>query len=191
MGTHEWEAELKLEARTAYEAMTAPAKTIAPWHQVSSAAAQMLDEGVNRLTVIDNQGQLVGIVTSADLVRAFVRSDGEIEQEIRESVLERSLLLETPGEVTVSVDKGRVTLSGDVGQRTDAEVVPALVAKGARRDRCRLLDPLAYGRRNGSAFLRSARAQLACRCRNAANRTSHAARSSRSPRPRTTLSAPA
>ncbi|HET8556558.1 MAG TPA: CBS domain-containing protein, partial [Gaiellaceae bacterium] len=37
------EEQLKLAARTAAEAMTAPAKTIAPWRPVSSAAAEMLD----------------------------------------------------------------------------------------------------------------------------------------------------
>jgi len=123
------DARLKLEAHTAAEAMTAPAKTIAPWRLVSAAAAQMLDEGVNRLPVLDDEGRLVGIVTRADLVRAFVRPDAEIEREIREEVLTRALLLETAGTVTVVVEGGEVTLSGSVEMRTDAELVPALVAK--------------------------------------------------------------
>jgi CBS domain-containing protein len=88
----------------------------------------MLDEGVNRLPVVDDEGRLVGIVTRADLVRAFVRPDAEIEREIREDVLERLLLLETPESVTVAVDGGKVTLAGLVEMRTDAELVPALVA---------------------------------------------------------------
>ena len=123
------EEQLKLAARTAAEAMTAPAKTIAPWRLVSSAAAAMLDEGVNRLPVVDDEGRLVGIVTRADLVRAFVRPDAEIEREIRERVLERALLLETPETVTVVVDGGKVTLDGFVELRTDAELLPALVAR--------------------------------------------------------------
>lgn len=122
------EEQVKLGARTAAAAMTAPAKTIAPWRPVSSAAAQMLDEGVNRLPVVDDEGRLVGIVTRADLVRAFVRPDAEIEREIREEVLERVLLLETPESVTVAVDGGKVTLAGFVEMRTDAELVPTLVA---------------------------------------------------------------
>lgn len=121
--------QLKLAARTAAEAMTAPAKTIAPWRLVSSAAAEMLDEGVNRLPVVDDEGRLVGIVTRADLVRAFVRTDAEIVREIREKVLERALLLETPETVTVGVDGGVVTLDGFVELRADAELIATLVAR--------------------------------------------------------------
>lgn len=123
------DGQRKPAAQTAAEAMTAPAKTIAPWRPVSAAAAQMLEESVNRLPVVDEEDRLVGIVTRADLVRAFARSDAEIEREIREEVLERALLLETPGAVTVAVDEGNVTLEGAVRMRTDAEFVPALVAK--------------------------------------------------------------
>lgn len=121
--------QLKLAARTAGEAMTAPAKTIAPWRPVSSAAAEMLDEGVNRLPVVDDEGRLMGIVTRADLVRAFVRTDAEIVREVREKVLERALLLETPETVTVGVDGGVVTLDGFVELRADAELIATLVAR--------------------------------------------------------------
>jgi CBS domain-containing protein len=125
--TEKWMA--KPNARTAGEAMTAPAVTIAPWRMVSAAAAQMLDAAVNRLPVVDGEGRLVGIVTRADLVRAFVRSDAAIEQEIREDVLGRAVMLETPGTVTIDVEDGTVTLGGTVPTRTDAEIVATLVAK--------------------------------------------------------------
>lgn len=121
------EGQLKLEARTAAEAMTAPAKTAVPWRSVATAAAQMLDSGINRLPVVDQDGKLVGIVTRADLVRAFARPDADIQQEIRQDVLERTLLLTEP--LTVAVDEGRVTLSGWVDRRADAESISAFVAK--------------------------------------------------------------
>jgi CBS domain-containing protein len=121
--------QLKRGARTAAQAMTAPAKTIAPWRPASAAAAQMLDEGVNRLPVVDDDGGLVGIVTRADLVRAFVRSDAEIKREIREEVLERALLLETPAAVTVTVEEGKVSLDGTLRRRTDAELAADLVTR--------------------------------------------------------------
>jgi CBS domain-containing protein len=119
----------KLEAHSAAQAMTAPAKTITPWRPVSAAAAQMLDEGVKRLPVVDDESRLVGIVTRADLVRAFVRSDVELEQEIREEVLERALLLEAPAPVTVAVEEGNVKLGGSLRMRTDAEMIARLVSQ--------------------------------------------------------------
>ncbi len=127
--THAKGDQLKVEAQTAAQAMTAPAKTIAAWRPVSAAAAQMLEEGVNRLPVVDDESRLVGIVTRADLVRAFVRPDAEIRREIRDEVLERALLLETPSVVTVAVDEGKVTLSGTLRMRTDAELATTLVAR--------------------------------------------------------------
>ena len=123
------DAQSKFAAQTASQAMTAPAKTIEPWRSVSAAAARMLEEGVHRLPVVDDESRLVGIVTRADLVRAFVRSDAEIGREIREEVLERTLWLETPGAVMVAVDEGKVTLGGTLDRRSDAELVSALVAR--------------------------------------------------------------
>lgn len=123
------DAQSKFAAQTASQAMTAPAKTIEPWRSVSAAAARMLEEGVHRLPVVDDKSRLVGIVTRADLVRAFVRSDAEIKREIREELLERVLLLETPAAVTVEVDQGEVTLAGTLPMRTDAELLLALVAR--------------------------------------------------------------
>jgi len=65
------------------EAMTIPPVTIESRRPIPVAAALMLEQGVNRLPVVDG-GQLVGIVTRADLVRAFARDDAEIKQEIRD-----------------------------------------------------------------------------------------------------------
>jgi CBS domain-containing protein len=70
----------------------------------------MLEEGVNRLPVTA-RGELVGMVTSSDLVRAFVRPDREIEREIREDVLGRQLLLDRHS-VEASVSDGNVVLRG-------------------------------------------------------------------------------
>ena len=111
-------AELKLAARTAGTAMTSPALTIAPDRPVAEAAGVMVDEGVNRLPVVNADGKLVGIVTRADLVRAFVRTDGELADEIREHVLLKSLWIPA-GERDVAVEEGVVTLRGEVENRDD------------------------------------------------------------------------
>jgi CBS domain-containing protein len=121
-------AELKLEARTVGAAMTSPAVTIGPNRPVSEAAATMMDEGVNRLPVVDAEGTLLGIVTRADLVRAFVRTDTELADEIREHVLLKALWV-TPGNVNVSVNDGVVTLTGEVENRATAEMLPDFVQR--------------------------------------------------------------
>lgn len=120
--------ELKLAARTVGEAMSAPAVTIGPTRPVTVAATTMIDEAVNRLPVVDDDNRLVGIVTRADLVRAFVRSDAEIEREIREDVIRRVLWLE-PDMLRIEVVGGEVRLSGELETRTDAEMLPTFVQR--------------------------------------------------------------
>jgi CBS domain-containing protein len=118
----------KLRAVTAGEAMTSPAITISPGRPVSEAAGKMIDANVNRLPVVDEDGRLVGIVTRADLVRAFVRADEEIAREIREDVVLKTLWI-APEQVTVSVAHGFVRLSGRVGSESDAELVASLARR--------------------------------------------------------------
>lgn len=109
-------------ARTVAEAMTAPAVTVVPDCRVSEAARLMGRRQVNRLPVVDANGELAGIVTRADLVRAFVRSDEEIEHELREDVALRTLWID-PAEIWISVEAGEVRLSGKVDTRADADLL--------------------------------------------------------------------
>jgi len=118
----------KLRALTAGDAMTSPAITITPHRPVAEAAGRMIDEGVNRLPVVSDDGALLGIVTRADVVRAFVRSDAEIVSEIREDVILRTLWI-APEDVTVAVENGVVELSGHVGTKTDAELAATLARR--------------------------------------------------------------
>jgi CBS domain-containing protein len=78
---------------TAMQAMSFPALTVEPDAAVAHAARLMIERGVNRLPVVSD-GLLVGIVTRADVVRAFRRSDDEIEREIRADVLVDAIRLE-------------------------------------------------------------------------------------------------
>ena len=118
----------KLAARTAGEAMTSPAITIGPDAHVSYAARLMTENVIKRLPVVDSHGTLIGIVTRADLVRAFARPDHEIEREIREEVIQRIVWIEAPS-VVVLVERGEARLSGRLDRRTDAELLEQFVAR--------------------------------------------------------------
>ncbi|MEP7224915.1 MAG: CBS domain-containing protein [Actinomycetota bacterium] len=117
----------KIRAETVGDAMTAPPVTIPSKRPVYEAARLMVAENVNRLPVVD-KGKLVGIVTRADIVRAFTRSDAELVDEIRGDILRRTFWLE-PGCVTVTVVDGHVTLRGEVETETDQELLPHFVAR--------------------------------------------------------------
>lgn len=119
--------ESKLDARSVADAMTAPALTIRPKDPLSKAAALMADKGIKRLPVVED-GTLVGIVTRADLVRAFIRTDEEIEREIREDVIMHTLWI-TPEELTINVEGGVVTIAGEVEMRSDAELLPEFIRR--------------------------------------------------------------
>jgi CBS domain-containing protein len=122
------EREAKFAAATVGEAMTAPALTIGPRRPLTEVANTMIERGVKRLPVVDDAGNLVGIVTRADLVRAFVRSDIAIEQEIRDDVIRRSLWIE-PDTVEVTVEAGEVRLAGTVETKAEAELLPEFVQR--------------------------------------------------------------
>lgn len=113
----------KVAARTAGEAMTAPAVTIGPTMPVATAAEWMLDSGINRLPVVQRD-ELVGIITRHDLVRLFARTDAEIEREIREDALAG---IPWPDAINVQVQGGEVTLRGQADTMADAQMLPVQI----------------------------------------------------------------
>jgi CBS domain-containing protein len=121
------QADRRAQARTAGEAMTAPAVTIEPRATVAEAARLMVSLKVNRLPVLD-ESALVGIVTRADLIRAFERPDEEIEREIVDDLIRRTFWLDPSG-IDVSVTAGEVVLSGELDRESDTVVLEALVAR--------------------------------------------------------------
>lgn len=111
----------KAEARTAGDAMTSPAVTIEATRPVAAAATLMMERRVNRLPVTDGD-QLVGIVTRADIVRTFARSDDDLAEAIRRDVLLHSLWLD-PDAFAVQVENGIASISGRVERRSTAAIV--------------------------------------------------------------------
>lgn len=115
----------KVEARTAGEAMSAPAITVEPFLALFEAAELMIEHGVKRLPVVAD-GKLVGVLTRFDLVRAFARSDAQIEREIREETLSA---LSWPEELRITVQEGEVALRGEVESKFDAEALPPSIRR--------------------------------------------------------------
>lgn len=115
----------KADALTAADLMTTPAQTVHPECSVAVAARQMDESGVKRLVVTLDDGVVRGILSRADLLKVFVRSDAELVKEVRRDVLGRYLWVDTSG-VRVGADRGVVTLSGIIGRHSDAEIAARL-----------------------------------------------------------------
>jgi CBS domain-containing protein len=120
-------AQEKVEAETAGELMTSPAMTLEPFRTLRAAAEIMTAHKVNRLPVVDEDGKLLGIVSRADLVRAFVLTDEELVESIRMDLLGRTLWLD-PDKFTITVDHGAAKISGEVQKRSTAELIDRFLA---------------------------------------------------------------
>jgi CBS domain-containing protein len=99
---------------TARELMTAPAVTVGMHTPVTEAVRLAAKAKVRRMPVVDQHGRLVGIVTRGDLLRPFLRSDADIDEEIR-GFLRRGMKLTDP--IGVSVCEGVVTLTGELDRQ--------------------------------------------------------------------------
>jgi CBS domain-containing protein len=119
-------ALVKAAATNAGEAMTTPAITVGAGATIAEAARIMTQHHVNRLPVLE-EGKLAGIVTRADLVRTFVRTDAELVEIIREEVLWRSMWVNPVG-FDVRVDGGHVRIRGHVDRRSTADLIASVTA---------------------------------------------------------------
>lgn len=113
-------------ALTAGDAMTAPAVTVSADALVGEAAAIMTRKRINRLPVVEGD-RLIGVVSRADIVRAFVRPDEELAGAIRDDVIYRTLWLD-PGSFDVVVTDGKARIEGQVERRSEAEMLERIAA---------------------------------------------------------------
>lgn len=73
----------------------------------------MAERHIKRLPVVDVDGTLQGIVSRSDLLKVFLRSDGELAAEIDREIVGRLFPVSREG-VKVDVTHGVVTLTGHV-----------------------------------------------------------------------------
>ena len=108
--------------------MTTPAITVSADDDVLRAAQLMESHRVHRLPVLESDGTLAGIVSRADLVRAYLRPDNEIREEVRDEVLRQEMCVD-PSTLYVSVHDGVVSLDGTVERYSMIPVLKALVGR--------------------------------------------------------------
>ena len=132
--------QAKARGVTAGDLMTAAVVAVRPEDTVEHAARLMYDRGVKRLPVTDESGHLAGIVSRADVLSVFDRTDAAISHEITQDVLLGEFGVD-PLAFRVTVMDGIVTLSGqpetnDIGHRIIRRVrhVQGVVAVRDRLD---------------------------------------------------------
>ncbi|MFB6988374.1 CBS domain-containing protein [Streptomyces sp. NPDC056178] len=115
----------KADAVLAEGLMSSPAVTVHPDATLAEAARIMARKRVKRLPVVNDLGMLEGVVSRSDLLKVFLRSDEEIDEEVRSAVVAE---LSPSDRVEFSVLDGVVTLRGPLRNRS---VVP-LLARAVR-----------------------------------------------------------
>jgi predicted transcriptional regulator len=103
--------QAKARGVTAGDLMTTAVVAVRPQDTVEHAAKLMYDRRVKRLPVTDADGHLVGIISRADVLSVFDRTDSEIRKEILDGVLLGEYLVD-PLIFSVVVKDGIVTLAG-------------------------------------------------------------------------------
>ena len=107
--------------------MTTPAITVGPHVTVHAAGRLMSTRRVRLLPVVDEDATLIGVVSRRDLLTVFLRTDEDIEADVRQVLDE--ILLVGPGEADVAVRNGIVTLTGtlDPATGTHGDLIPVAV----------------------------------------------------------------
>ncbi|MFC8272471.1 CBS domain-containing protein [Streptomyces sp. NPDC057271] len=121
----EFPAASKAGALRAGELMSSPAVTVHPDATLAEAARIMATRRVKRLPVVNGVGMLEGVVSRSDLLKVFLRTDAEIEDDVRRSVLSESA---APAALDVTVTEGVATIRGVLSDRS---LVP-LLARAVR-----------------------------------------------------------
>ena len=117
----------KAAGLTAGQVMSDRVVTVTPRMDVRAVARKMLDLGVKRFPVVDDDDHLVGIIARQDLLRVFHRSDADIAAEIEVKLLDPMYAPEEHS-VTAVVEDGVVTLLGSVRFSGELPVVVGLAA---------------------------------------------------------------
>jgi|SRR5579864_138944 len=117
-----WVGDDRAGGRTAADTMTSPAICIRPTASIPEAARLMHREAVKRLPVVDEAGMVIGVVSRADLLKTFTRSDESIRRDVVDDVIEKTLFID-PKTVRIEVVNGLVRLSGELESKSLCDLV--------------------------------------------------------------------
>ncbi len=105
--------------------MMTPVYTVGPETPIPEVVRLRVERHISGVPVVGETGRPVGIVTRNDLLRAFLRTDAELEASPRQTLEE---LAPEAVRVEVRVQDGVLILSGEVGSGELARLV-ALVLR--------------------------------------------------------------
>jgi CBS domain-containing protein len=147
-------ARIRATGRVARDVMSPHPVTISPQASIVAAARALDRHHVHRLVVINGGGWLAGIVTPSDLLKPYLRTDEEIQSEVRRDIA--GYLGTSPDLVKIAVHDGRVTLGGVVGNKS---MIPTVVSMSRAVDGVvDVIDHLGYTC-DDTHLLRAARTQ--------------------------------
>lgn len=120
--------EPRFRGATVSGVMSRDVVTLTPDVDHAQAARSMRRNKIKRIPIVDHNGSLLGILSRADILRAFTRPDAEIRSEIRDRVM-RNVLWIDPELVDIQIDDGNVTMKGHLETRSDVELLEELVER--------------------------------------------------------------
>lgn len=119
--------DIPSQERRVGDVMTTEVVTIHPEADHAEAARLMQSKKVKRVPVVED-GKLVGLISRADMLRAYTRSDSDILDEITEHVMRKILWID-PRRVTVRSVEGNVVLSGKLETKSDVTLLVELTKR--------------------------------------------------------------
>jgi CBS domain-containing protein len=116
---------VRVSGETVGDVMSRGVVTVGPEMEIGDAAKIMAVQEIRRLPVVDENNRLLGVISRADIVSLYTRPDDVIEDEIREDLIRRVLLIDPDG-IEVIVSNGVVTLGGHLATQSEARALEEL-----------------------------------------------------------------
>jgi predicted transcriptional regulator len=108
---------------TAADVMTQPVITLSEEDSITQAARVLRRHRVKRAPVV-REGRIVGMITQSDLLRPYLRTDGEIRADVEEVLLREGI--SEGADIWVRVHAGVVMLDGTVLDQRQGSIMAQL-----------------------------------------------------------------